>query len=106
VRRVGALFVVLLASLLVTLVSLTLDRAPRGVYGDGLEASFGFPFAFATSKLSVPTEGFNATFNPWENPTTFDGAWFLASWAVFAVCVVIAWRGLTAFWRRIGSAAA
>jgi hypothetical protein len=54
----------------------------------------------------VPTEGFDATFNPWENPTTFDGAWFLASWAVFAVCVVIAWRGLTAFWRRIGSAAA
>jgi hypothetical protein len=92
---------------MLALVSLTLNRAPERSGAGGLEASFGLPFTFATSTLSVPpVEGNDATFNPWENPTTFDWARFVVAWVFFAVGVGIAWLTLTAFWRRVGSAAA
>jgi len=54
-------------------------------------ATYGYPFVFAESELPIgwlPREGWDdppANFNPWEDPTEFDGRAFLASWAAWAL---------------------
>ena len=104
-RRVGSLTLAALVSMAITLFSLTFDRGLTRSAGGGLEASFGLPLVFATSTPAVPPDGPDLVFDPWENPTTFDWPRFGVAWAVFAVGVVFAWFGLSAFWRRVGSAA-
>ncbi len=107
IRRAGVLVALGVVSLVAAGCSLTFARSLERSSGAGFDATFGFPFVSASSHLEeAPADGYHPTFNPLEQPTTFDGSRFLASWAALAFGLQWGWMGLSAFWRRVESAAA